>query len=516
MNNSKPLVLIIMDGWGWREDRDNNAIAQANTPNWNTIISRYPHTTLNAHGLAVGLPEGVMGNSEVGHLNIGAGRVVMQDITRINKSITDKKFFKNKAFEGCFEKVKKSKDTLHLIGLLSDAGVHSQIDHLFALLDFAKKKKVSKICIHCLTDGRDTSPTSGKKYIAQLEEKIKELDEDYRIATIVGRYFAMDRDKRWDRVKKAYDAIVSGVGRNMPSASVAMIEAYKNGETDEFIEPSIILDKNNQEPTMKDGDAVIFFNFRSDRARQIVRAMSFKEFDKFERLSVPVFSDFVTMTEYESDFNFPVAFSPESSKNIFGEILSNNNLRQLRIAETEKYAHVTYFFDGGNEEGFNGTDKVLIPSPRDVATYDQKPEMSAFVVTDEVLKRIDSNLYDVIIMNYANADMVGHSGNIEAAIKAAETVDKCIGVVVNEALKRGGEVFLTADHGNSEEMIDKDGGPHTSHTLNPVPFVYVAKDANMCKLIDGGRLSDIAPTMLSLLNIKKPKEMTGRSLLEKK
>ncbi len=507
----RPLMLMILDGWGYREEKKDNAIEAGRTPYWHKLWDEYPHTTLECSGEAVGLPAGTMGNSEVGHLNIGAGRVVYQDFTRINLAIKDGSFFKNKTFLECFSKVKQSGGALHLMGLCSDIGVHAHIAHLFAILDLAKREGVKKVFIHCFTDGRDSPPTSGAGYIKKIEEKAMEVG-NAKIATIMGRYYAMDRDKRWDRVEKAYRAIVDGFGVGASFSEEAVCRSYDKGETDEFIVPTVITEHGRPMATMNDGDAVIFFNFRSDRAREITRALALEDFDGFKRERVPKLSYYVCMTEYDETFKLPVAFPPVQLKNIFGEVLSLNGLKQLRIAETEKYAHVTFFFNGGEEKSFPGEDRVLIPSPREVPTYDKKPEMSAYGVTDEVIKKIESGAYDVIVLNFANGDMVGHTGIMEAAVRAVEAVDGCIARIVPAVLAKGGALFITADHGNCEEMADDHGGPMTAHTTDPVPIIYVSNDAGVEKLRRGGGLSDIAPTMLELLKIAKPQEMTGTSL----
>lgn len=504
-------MLMILDGWGYREAKKDNAIETGKTPNWHRLWNDYPHTILECSGEAVGLPAGTMGNSEVGHLNIGAGRVVYQDFTRINKAIEDGSFFKNGILRECFKKVKESKGALHLMGLCSDIGVHAHINHLFALLDFAKREGVQKVFIHCFTDGRDSPPTSGAEYLARIEEKVAQV-ENAKVATVMGRYYAMDRDKRWDRIEKAYRAIVDGYGISAMSSAEAICRSYDKGETDEFIVPAVITEHGRPIATMNDGDAVIFFNFRADRAREITRAIASENFDGFKRERVPKLSYYVCMTEYDETFNLPVAFETEPLKNIFADVISKNGLKQLRIAETEKYAHVTFFFNGGDEKKIEGEDRVLIPSPREVPTYDKKPEMSAYLVTDEVVKRVESGAYDVIILNFANGDMVGHTGIMEAAVKAVEAVDQCIGRIVPAVLKNGGALFITADHGNSEEMADSHGGPMTAHTTDPVPLIYVSNDAEKIKFRNGGGLSDIAPTMLKLLQIAKPGEMTGKSL----
>lgn len=505
-------MLMILDGWGYREAANDNAIESGETPNWHRLWKEYPHTTLACSGEAVGLPAGTMGNSEVGHLNIGAGRVVYQDFTRINKAVKDGSFFKNQVLKDSFQKVIAAKGALHLMGLCSDIGVHAHMSHLFALMDFAKHEGIKKVFIHCFMDGRDSPPQSGAGYLEKIEQKAAEAG-NAKIATVMGRYYAMDRDKRWNRIEKAYCAIVDGSGLFASSSAEAISRSYDKGETDEFVVPTVITEHGKPVAAMNDGDGVIFFNFRSDRAREITRALAFEKFDDFKRKRVPKLSSYVCMAEYDETFGLPVAFPPEKLVNIFGDVISKAGLKQLRIAETEKYAHVTFFFNGGEEKKFEGEDRVLIPSPRDVPTYDKKPEMSAYLVTDEVIKKIESGAYDVIILNFANGDMVGHSGIMEAAVKAVEAVDSCIGRIVPAILKKGGALFITADHGNCEEMKDDHGGPMTAHTTDPVPLIYVSDDARRAKLRERGGLSDIAPTMLELLQIQKPGEMTGESLI---
>ena len=492
------LLLAILDGWGYTNKKIGNAIYYARTPNMDSYMRNYPHSFLKTSGLAVGLPPGQMGNSEVGHINIGAGRIVYQDSMRILKAIEDGSFFENPVLKKAMEIGRET--TLHLMGLIGNGGVHAMMQHLYALLEMAKRNGVKNVAIHCFLDGRDTPPKSAAGHIKELEEKLKEVGVG-RIASLVGRYYAMDRDNRWDRTKKAYELITQAKGRKAVNAMEAIKMAYENGETDEFVEPTVITGD-----VVKDGDAVIFFNFRPDRARQLSHAFVDENFDKFERKKLNIY--FVALTEYFDGIN--AAFKKEEIKNTLGEIISKYGLKQLRIAETEKYAHVTFFFNGGREEPFEGEDRCLIPSPK-VPTYDMKPEMSAYEVTDELIKRIQSKKYDVIIVNYANPDMVGHTGVWEAAIKAVETVDECIGKVVNAVLNNNGIAIITADHGNAEEMFDENGEPKTSHTTNPVPFIIIG--AGNLK-IKNGNLGDIAPTMLDLMGIEKPKEMTGNSLIE--
>lgn len=491
------LTLIVLDGWGLREDQYYNAIAAARKPNFDRYWRKYPHTIIKTWGEAVGLPKGQMGNSEVGHQNLGAGRVVLQDSARISKAIEDGSFFKNKALLRAIEHATNKKSRLHLMGLVSDGGVHSMIEHLFALLELARRERVQEVFIHCFLDGRDTSPTGGVLFIKQLREFIEKMGIG-KIATIMGRYWAMDRDNRWERTEKAFKALREAQGLKEHNLAERAIErAYARGETDEFIRP-IILD---EEGKILDGDAVIFFNFRADRARQLTRAF-------IEKSNV----EFISMTKYDDDFDIPAAFPPtaEVVQNTFGEVLSRHGLEQFRIAETEKYAHVTYFFNNGREDPFPGEDRKLIPSPK-VATYDLQPEMSAFEVAEEAAEQISRRKYDFVLINFANPDMVGHTGVFEAAVKAIESVDQALGTVMEAVLDVGCEALITADHGNAETMRDANDKPHTAHTSNPCPLIYVAERA--AKLSDGGALCDIAPTMLSILDIKQPEEMTGQNLL---
>ncbi|MDO8461679.1 MAG: 2,3-bisphosphoglycerate-independent phosphoglycerate mutase [Deltaproteobacteria bacterium] len=514
----KPLVLIILDGWGVREAKESNGIALANLPHYSSYLKEYPWTTLSSYGPAVGLPEGVMGNSEVGHMNIGAGRIVYQGLSRIYAAIEDRSFFKNQALLQAVQAAKKNKGALHLMGLLSDGAVHSHIDHLFALIDLAKKEGVQKLFVHCFMDGRDTSPTSGVTYIQRLSEKLKSVGLG-QIATITGRYWGMDRDKRWDRIQSAYEALVEGKGRKEYFPIGAVKAAYDRKETDEFIKP-IVLCHPDTTPVgpIVDGDAVIFFNFRADRARQITRALMEPAFKEFDRKIFPKISSLACMMEYDATFKLPVAFQKEIPQRTLPELLSERGLKQLRIAETEKYAHVTYFFNGGEETVFPGEERIMVPSPRDVPTYDKIPEMAAEEVTKRVLEKIASDSSDFIVINFANPDMVGHTAIGQAIIKAVETVDNNLGKIVAAVQNKGGTVLVTADHGNCEEMIDAQGEPHTQHTLNPVPFILIDPryrgKGSKTVLQNGGRLCDIAPTILQLIGIDKPKEMTGISLLE--
>lgn len=495
------LLLAILDGWGYINKKIGNAIYYAKTPNMDKYMRKYPHAILNTSGINVGLPSGQMGNSEVGHTNIGAGRIVYQMPLRILNAIKDGSFFENKVLKNAMEKAKNGR--LHLMGLIGNGGVHAMMEHLYALLKMAKREGVTDTKIHCFLDGRDTPPKSAAGHIKELESNLKKIGIG-EIASLVGRYYAMDRDNRWDRVKMAYDMLVEGKGRKVANAEEGIKIAYKNGETDEFVKPTVIDAENSK---IRDNDVVIFFNFRPDRARELTRAFVDNNFNAFPHKSLKI--HFVALTRYYKELNADVAFEEEEIKNTFGEVISKNGLKQLRIAETEKYAHVTYFFNGGREKPFKGEDRCLIPSPK-VATYDLRPEMSAYAVTEELIKRIKSKKYDVIILNYANPDMVGHTGVWNAAIKAVETVDECLGKVIDALMEENGIALITADHGNAEEMFDENGNPKTSHTTNPVPFIIVGK--NGIKLRNG-ILADIAPTMLDLLEIEKPKEMTGKSLI---
>ncbi|MCI1982177.1 MAG: 2,3-bisphosphoglycerate-independent phosphoglycerate mutase [Oscillospiraceae bacterium] len=501
----KPLILIIMDGFGIGPE-DGNAIKAANKPNLDRLFSTNPTTQIGASGLDVGLPDGQMGNSEVGHTNIGAGRIVYQELTRITKSIKDGDFFQNPALTGAVDQAVSSGKALHIMGLLSDGGVHSHNSHLYALLKLAKERGCKKVFLHAFLDGRDVPPSSGKGYVEQCRKEMDKIGVG-RIATVMGRYYAMDRDNRWDRVEKAYAAMVYGEGVTGSSPEKAVENSYQNKVTDEFVVPAVCEKGAEIQP----GDSVIFFNFRPDRAREITRALVDPDFKGFERKKGFFPLHFVCMTQYDATMpNVDVAFGPEKLKNTFAEYISGKGLKQLRIAETEKYAHVTFFFNGGVETVYPGEDRALIHSPK-VATYDLQPEMSAYLVTDELLKRIDSGKYDVIILNYANCDMVGHTGVFSAAKAAVEAVDKCVGKVVDAILKKGGAALITADHGNAERMRAEDGSPFTAHTTNPVPFCVVGYP---CKLRKGGRLADIAPTMLKILGLPQPPEMTGKSIIE--
>jgi len=504
--NKTPTTLIIMDGFGMTGSTAGNAVYAAKTPRLDQFFQEFAHTELSASGLDVGLPAGQMGNSEVGHTNIGAGRVVFQDLPRITKSIADGDFFQNPAYNHAMDSCREKGTALHLMGLLSDGGVHSHLEHLFALLKLAKEKGLEKVYIHAFLDGRDVSPTSGADFVAQTVEKCRELGVG-KIATVMGRYYAMDRDKRWDRVEQAYDAMVYGDSAVFNPVPVAAVkDSYAAGVTDEFVEPVVC----DQDGTISDNDSVIFFNFRPDRAREITRTLVDPDFDGFTRQFFPV--TFVCNTEYDATMpNVEVAYPRNSVRNGLGEYLSQMGMTQLRIAETEKYAHVTFFFNGGSETVFPGEDRVLVASPK-VATYDLQPEMSAYEVCERCVERVESGAYDVIILNFANCDMVGHTGVFDAAVKAVETVDECVGRVVDATLKMGGIAMITADHGNAEQMAEADGSPMTAHTTNLVPFILCGAGT---ELRSGGRLADIAPTMLDVMGLACPQEMDGKTLIVK-
>ncbi len=509
--SNKLTMLMILDGFGINEKQEGNAVKLANIPNLNEILSKNPNTIIHTSGLQVGLPEGQMGNSEVGHTNIGAGRIVYQDLAKITKSIEDGDFFSIPEFVKAIENCKSNNSKLHIMGLLSDGGVHSHNRHLYGLLELAKRKDFENVYVHCFMDGRDTPPASGEAYLTELEEKMKEKGVG-QIATISGRFYSMDRDKRWERVSQAYNALVNGEGEKATSVISAIEESYQKEVFDEFVKPTVITNKNG-DPIAKieNGDSVIFFNFRPDRAREITRSIVDNEFDGFETKELKTY--FVCMTPYDETMpNVEIAFRKEEIKNTFGEYISKRGLKQLRIAETEKYAHVTFFFNGGEEKQYEGEDRILVPSPK-VETYDLKPEMSAHEVCDKVVEAIKSEKYDCIILNFANPDMVGHTGSIEAAAKALESIDECVIKVVDAVNQVNGVLLITADHGNCEQMIDyKTGEPHTAHTTNPVPLTIVGLPAN--KKIKEGCLADLAPTMLDIMGLEKPEEMTGSSLLE--
>ncbi len=504
----KPLTLIILDGYGYSKQTSGNAVAAAKTPNLDKYLSSYPYTLIGASGMDVGLPDGQMGNSEVGHTNIGAGRTVYQELTRITKSIKDGDFFSNEALVNAIKKAAQTGNKLHFVGLLSDGGVHSHNTHLYALVELAKKLGATKTFIHALLDGRDVPPQSGKDFVAELSSELEKIGNG-KIATVMGRFYAMDRDNRWDRVEKAYNAMVMGEGNQNADPVDTVQKSYDSDVVDEFVVPTVC----DNGGTIESGDSVIFFNFRPDRAREITRTFVDPDFDGFKRQKGFFPLNYVCMTQYDATMpNVEVAFKPQSLSNTLGEYLSDKGLSQLRIAETEKYAHVTFFFNGGVEKVYQGEDRCLIDSPKDVATYDEKPEMSAYSVADNAVERINSGKYDVIILNFANCDMVGHTGIFDAAEKAVEAVDQSVGKVVEAVLANGGVALITADHGNAEQMLDSDGEtPFTAHTINPVVFAVVG--ANDVKLREGGKLADIAPTMLKLLGLEQPPEMDGQSLI---
>ncbi len=501
----RPLVLCIMDGYAFNDTVTGNAIKAANTPNLDKIFAEYPLTTLGASGLDVGLPEGQMGNSEVGHTNMGAGRIVYQELTRITKSIKDGDFFDNSALKKAIDSAVENGKAVHIYGLMSNGGVHSHIDHCFALLDMCKKLGAEKVFVHPFMDGRDVAPTSGADFVAQLQDYMNEIGTG-KIGTVSGRFYRMDRDNRWDRIETAYNAIVLGKADVHSDPVAHLKECYENGVTDEFTVPFIV----NTDGLINEGDSVIFFNFRPDRAREITRCLVDEKFDGFVREKANLNLNYVCFTQYDATMpNVEVAFKPQSLANTFGEYIANKEYRQLRIAETEKYAHVTFFFNGGVEAPYEYEDRVLVPSPK-VATYDMRPEMSAVEVTDRLIEKIDTGKYDVIILNYANCDMVGHTGDFNAAVKAVETVDECVGRVYEKVLSENGVLLITADHGNADKLLDTDGSVFTAHTTNPVPFCVVNYP---CSLRVDGVLADIAPTMLQIMGEKQPKEMDGKSII---
>ena len=509
---AKPVVLIIRDGWGEEPHEEGNAVAAADTPVHDRLFAEYPWALVGAAGEAVGLPPGQMGNSEVGHLNMGAGRIVYQDLTRISKAIDDGSFFENEVLLGAVRHAKGNGSVLHLMGLVSDGGVHSQDTHLYALLELAARNGLESVFVHCLMDGRDTSPTAGARYVDELRQKMREKGVG-RVATVCGRYWAMDRDNRWERVEKAYRAFTAGEGRTAADPVALLKECYENDETDEFIEPTVIVDGDGEPVRLiRAEDSFIFFNFRGDRAREITRCFVDEEFPHFER-PVGLRPHYVCMAEYDATIDAAVAFAPVVLVNILGEVISNAGSRQLRIAETEKYAHVTFFFNGGEEEPFEGEDRCLTPSPK-VATYDLKPEMSAYEVTDALETRLASGRYHLVVLNYANCDMVGHTGIFEAAVKAVEVVDECVGRIVDATKRAGGVVIVTADHGNAEKMLDFETGEEfTAHSTNPVHFILVDDSRKDARLRDDGILADVAPTILEIMALPQPEEMTGKSML---
>jgi 2,3-bisphosphoglycerate-independent phosphoglycerate mutase len=508
-------MLMILDGWGLDGPGAANAVTTAKTPFLDRLARDFPSTAISCSGKSVGLPDGIMGNSEVGHLNLGAGRVVYQALLRIDLAIRDGSFFENGALSGVMDNVKEGGGSLHLMGLVSEGGVHSQLNHLFALIDMAQERGVPRVYIHAILDGRDTPPDSGAGYLEELSRYI-EGKSRLSIASVCGRYYAMDRDTRWKRTRKAYQLYTLGKGRLEKDPVEAVRKAYSRGESDEFVEPIAVKgpDESAAAPVV-DGDGVIFFNFRPDRARQITRAFTQAEFEPFQREVSPQLGGYVCMTQYDEDFDLPVAFPPVYLDQVLGEVVSFQGLSQLRIAETEKYAHVTYFFNGGEETPFAGEDRHLVPSPREVATYDEKPEMSAYEVADQTVSYLLMEKYDFIVLNFANLDMVGHTGDMEAAVKACAAVDRCVEKVVTAALDKGWDVLVTADHGNAEKMADEEGQPHTAHTVNPVPCILVSPGVEAKKggLCTDGVLGDIAPTICELLEIEKPEKMTGKSLL---
>jgi 2,3-bisphosphoglycerate-independent phosphoglycerate mutase len=519
---NKPVFLIILDGWGENPNLEGNAIAQANTPTVDDLSRHYPQTLIQASGISVGLPWGEMGNSEVGHLSLGAGRVIYQSLPRITLSIQDGSFFKNESLLSAVENAKNNGSALHIMGLASNGGVHSSLDHLYALFELTKTNGVKKTCLHLFTDGRDAPPQSGIKTIQDIEKRLEDFS-DIRIASLCGRYFAMDRNDNWDRTKKAYDLLTLGEGKKEKKAQDALQKSYDRNITDEFLEPVIIENEEGETQTVQEKDSVIFFNFREDRARQITKSFVLPTFSKIERKKY--FSDltFVTMTKYEDNLPVQVAFGPQEIKNCLGEVISQKKLYQLRIAETEKYAHVTYFFNGGREEPFPGEDRILVPS-QSVSTYDKAPEMSAYLITEKVLKELGEGKYSFTLINFANADMVGHTGKLKPAITAVETVDECLGKLIPEILRLDGHIFITADHGNAEEIINpRTDEVDTEHSTFPVPFWYLnsknRKQKSESEILKAkssitGLLSDVAPTVLAAMNIPAPSEMTGQNLLE--
>ncbi len=509
----RPLTLIILDGWGHSEETTSNAIHAAHTPIWDGLWGNYPHTVIRASGAEVGLPNEQMGNSEVGHLNLGAGRVIYQEYTRISRAIRTGSFFTNRTLTEAVDKAVKANKTIHILGLLSPSGVHSHEDHIHAVVELAARRHCNRICLHAFLDGRDTAPKSAHSSIQAMQAKFAELNKGC-FASLIGRYYAMDRDHRWPRIQAAYDLIAAGQAKyEAEGPQQALTMAYERGETDEFVQATRIVPAGGAPTRVEDGDVIVFMNFRSDRARQITRAFIEPTFDGFERTYWPKLAQFASLTEYSKDFNIPVAFPSERPNNTLGQVLSNLGLRQLRIAETEKYAHVTFFFNGGREHPFEGEDRVLIPSPH-VATYDQKPEMSAGEITDRLIMAVRSGKYDIIICNFANPDMVGHTGDFKAAVKAIEVVDQCLGRIWAALSANGGELIITADHGNAEKMYDAQSNqPHTAHTSNGVPFIFVSQRSVSAIASTNGSLADVAPTMLYLMGIEPPSEMGEHRLV---
>ncbi len=518
MANKRPMVLIILDGWGYREDSNSNAILQANTPVLDNLNADYPHMLIQTSGMAVGLPDGQMGNSEVGHVNLGAGRVVYQDFTRITKAISDGDFQTNTVLCNAVDKAVKKNKAVHIFGLLSPGGVHSHEDHIFSMIDLAKARGATKIYLHAFLDGRDTPPRSAMPSLIKAEKKLSSLfkqgEGKAQIASVIGRYYAMDRDQRWDRIEAAYNLMVSGEANfRYKSAIIALEAAYERNENDEFVRASAIIDDQENSISVNDDDTLIFMNFRADRARQFSRCFTEKEFTGFTRKTVPVLSDFVMLTQYSAEIKASCAFTPQVLVNVMGEWLEKHNKTQLRISETEKYAHVTFFFSGGKEDAFTGEQRILVPSPN-VATYDLQPEMNSALLTDKLVDAIESGNFDFIVCNYPNGDMVGHTGNLDAAISACEAVDTAVGRVISALKTMDGECLITADHGNAEQMLDEiSGQAHTAHTCEPVPLIYVGRKAIPA---ENGTLSDISPTLLYLMNMPQPAEMTGSSLMKLK
>ncbi|HEY6100751.1 MAG TPA: 2,3-bisphosphoglycerate-independent phosphoglycerate mutase [Anaeromyxobacter sp.] len=514
MPKTKPVLLVVLDGWGIRKEREANAIAVAGTPTVDALVREFPSTALETSGLAVGLPEGQMGNSEVGHTNLGAGRIVYQDLVRINRAVEDGSFFKNDALVMACRRAKDGGAALHLMGLVSDGGVHSHVEHLQACLELARREGVPRTYVHAFMDGRDTPPRAGLGFMAALEKRLRETGYG-KVASVCGRYWAMDRDKRWDRVALAWDALVLGEGQRAASGAAAVEGAYGRDEGDEFVKPTVVVNGDGKPVgPVRGGDSVLFFNFRADRAREITRAFTDPGFKEFDRKVVPPLSAYVCMTDYDKTFGLPVAFPPQDLTEIFPEIVSRAGLKQLRCAETEKYAHVTFFFNGGRETVYPGEDRILVPSPREVKTYDQKPEMSAREVTDKLVAAIGTGQHGFVLVNYANPDMVGHTGILDAAVKAVRVVDECLGRLWQAARKQGMAMVVTADHGNCEMMTDPvTGQPHTAHTLNPVPFILADPDFRGARLRAKGVLADVAPTLLQITGLPQPREMKGLGLV---
>ncbi|MHB1950744.1 MAG: 2,3-bisphosphoglycerate-independent phosphoglycerate mutase [Acidiferrobacteraceae bacterium] len=507
----KPLILIVLDGWGYREDPNDNAIVAAATPIWDRLTATHAHTLLQASEAAVGLPSAQMGNSEVGHLNLGAGRVVYQEYTRINRAISSGAFFNNKTLTDAVDLVRDTSGAVHIMGLLSPGGVHSHENHIHAMVELAVRRGAREVYLHASLDGRDTLPRSALASLEAIEAKFRELGNG-RLASVIGRYYSMDRDHRWPRIQAAYDLLtLAKADYSARSGAQALTDAYARGESDEFVRPTVIVPEGASPVRVRDGDVLVFMNFRSDRARQIARPFIQDDFDGFARAARPRLARFVSLTEYQAEFHVPVAFPPERLNNVLGAYLASSGKRQLRLAETEKYAHVTFFFNGGVEQPFEGEERLLVPSPTEVRTYNQKPEMSAPRLTDEIVRAIRGRQYDVIVCNYANPDMVGHTGDFTATVRAIEVLDACLGRVCEAAREVGGEVLITADHGNAEQMRDRESGQaHTAHTVNPVPLVYVGRSAGIAS---GGSLQDVAPTLLKLIGLPVPSEMTGQPLL---